>query len=466
MARLVINPGSPAAWEVQLKPGANSLGRGPANDVQINDPSVSGAHCQIVLENANARIQDLGSTNGTFINRAPVKEAVLQAGQTIHLGGVAMAFYGDGPVMATAGAAQATTPGAPRVATAAPVARISGAPPVARIAGAAPVARISAPEPAAPPPVIEGVPPIGAPMIVSSNQPCKFHPKSAGRWHCPQCQRFFCDFCITTRTVSGNQSKVCRQCGVEVSPVEVSAGAGSSHERFFSKLPGVFAYPFKGAGPFVLIVSMIVVAALDFISGGFGFFTRALFYGYLFAFMQNIIHSTASEDEELPGWPAWDDVGGCAVRLLGCVIFSFGPALGLFFYAVWNEESTAGIAMIPAMIFGCLYFPMALLAVAMKDSPAAANPLVVLPAIVKVPLEYVVTVILLAAVIAIRQAGEIGLVALFPKGMLTHSIATLFEMFGARVLWNFVGLYLLAVNMRILGLLYVAKKHKLGWFER
>jgi hypothetical protein len=43
---------------------------------------------------------------------------------------------------------------------------------------------------------------------------------------------------------------------------------------------------------------------------------------------------------------------------------------------------------------------------------------------------------------------------------------TLFEMFGARLLWNFVALYLLAMNMRILGLLYVAKKRKLGWFER
>ena len=122
------------------------------------------------------------------------------------------------------------------------------------------------------------------------------------------------------------------------------------------------------------------------------------------------------------------------------------------------------ILLIPAMIFGCLYFPMALLAVAMKDSPLAGNPLVVLPAIVKVPLEYIVTVILLAVVIVIERGGEMALTAMFPKGMLTHSIATLFEMFGARILWNFVALYLLAVDMRILGLLYVTNKQKFGWF--
>ena len=50
MARLVVQPGSPAAWEIKLKAGANSLGRNPANDFTLDDPSVSGSHCQIVVE--------------------------------------------------------------------------------------------------------------------------------------------------------------------------------------------------------------------------------------------------------------------------------------------------------------------------------------------------------------------------------------------------------------------------------
>jgi len=32
--------------------------------------------------------------------------------------------------------------------------------------------------------------------------------------------------------------------------------------------------------------------------------------------------------------------------------------------------------------------------------------------------------------------------------------------------WNFVALYLLAVNMRILGLVYMTRKRRFGWFER
>src|SRR5947209_11169599 len=97
MARLLVNPGLPSAWEIQLKPGTNLLGRGFANDFKITDPSVSGSHCQIVVEGGQIVIKDLGSTNGTYVNRAPVKEAVLSDKQTVHLGGVEMAFLSDLP---------------------------------------------------------------------------------------------------------------------------------------------------------------------------------------------------------------------------------------------------------------------------------------------------------------------------------------------------------------------------------
>src|SRR5437667_12778308 len=92
MPRLVINPGSPGEREIQLRPGTNSLGRGFANDFKIEEPSVSTAHCQILVDNERVIVKDLGSTNGTFVNRAPVKEAALQAGHILHLGGVEMLF--------------------------------------------------------------------------------------------------------------------------------------------------------------------------------------------------------------------------------------------------------------------------------------------------------------------------------------------------------------------------------------
>src|SRR5204862_6387752 len=136
MPRLVINPGAPTAWEVQLKPGMNLLGRGFANDFKIDDPTVSGSHCQIVLANFTAVIKDLGSTNGTYINRAPVTEAVLQSGQTIHLGGVEMVFQSDAPALARVAEAELLPrPAATRPGILLPTATLASAP-----AGPAPTA--------------------------------------------------------------------------------------------------------------------------------------------------------------------------------------------------------------------------------------------------------------------------------------------------------------------------------------
>jgi pSer/pThr/pTyr-binding forkhead associated (FHA) protein len=113
MARLLVQRGTPAAREINLQAGVNSLGRGPSKSIQLNDPSASGSHCQIVLENGNAVLKDLGSTNGTFVNRAPVKAAMIQPGQTIHLGGVEMIFCSDAPTLAGTAQPAAAPPGPP-----------------------------------------------------------------------------------------------------------------------------------------------------------------------------------------------------------------------------------------------------------------------------------------------------------------------------------------------------------------
>jgi hypothetical protein len=402
--------------------------------VKIPDPSVSTAHCQIIIDSGNVIIKDLGSTNGTFVNRAPVTEARLQAGQTVHLGGVELLFQSD----------------APRV----------------RIAEKPSIAPAELPPPAPPPMRMPaGGPPVPA---AAGSQNCKFHPKTLGRYSCAQCQLNFCELCVTSRPSAGGAAlKYCRRCGSECVPlqVEVQKPGGQS---FYRKLPGIFAYPLRGAGVFVLIVCTIVISALDFVSAGlFAIFIKAIFFGYLFSFMQNIIHATAAGDDEMPGWPSFDGLYGGFFRLLGAGLVAFGPALALYLITFFNEDSSAGsVWMIPALVFGCFYFPMALLAVAMKDTPLAANPLIVMPAIFKVPLEYLLAVLVLAAIMAIRSSGAPLIHAIFPRELVTHSMPKLFGFLGAKALWSFMNVYLLAVNVRILGLLYLTKKHKFGWFER
>ena len=95
MPRLVVNPHSAAAWEIQLKPGTNSLGRDPVNDWAIADASVSSTHCQILVDDNSVWIKDLGSTNGTFVDRSLITETKLRGGHTIHLGNVELEYYSD-----------------------------------------------------------------------------------------------------------------------------------------------------------------------------------------------------------------------------------------------------------------------------------------------------------------------------------------------------------------------------------
>ncbi|MGM0577005.1 MAG: sigma 54-interacting transcriptional regulator [Myxococcota bacterium] len=63
-----------------------ALGAMDDNDVVMDDETVSRYHCRIRQENDAYLIQDLGSTNGTFVNRVRIREAFLKPGCTVTLG--------------------------------------------------------------------------------------------------------------------------------------------------------------------------------------------------------------------------------------------------------------------------------------------------------------------------------------------------------------------------------------------
>ena len=95
MPKLVVQSGALRGREFELKPGANSFGRGFKCDFRLDDPSVSGSHAQVIVDSFSVVVKDTGSTNGTFINRSQVREGFLQPGQMISLGGVEMLFVAD-----------------------------------------------------------------------------------------------------------------------------------------------------------------------------------------------------------------------------------------------------------------------------------------------------------------------------------------------------------------------------------
>jgi len=456
MPRLVIHPGTPQAWEIQLKPGSNFLGRGPSNDFKIEDGSVSGSHCQIVVEDGATVIKDMGSTNGTFVNRAQVTETRLESGQPLRLGSVDMIFYNEGPDAVT------TVVAPPPQAAPAPPPLKPASLKISGLSHSAPAPAVATTTDAPPPD--DSLDP-AAPASVTGTRYCKFHPKSPARFLCNKCNRTFCDLCVTSRNVGPKVIKTCRSCGVECVPVHFQAAAQKS---FYASLAGSFKYPIKGAGIIIIICAAVAFAALKIVSARslFGIVTKVSIFGAIFLFMQNIIHTTTSDEEEDIGFPDFSGTFGAAIQLAVTFVASFWLWIGLMIAKLFDVD-IPGEAIIASYILGLIYFPMALLAVAMKDSPLAANPLIVLPAMMKAPVEYSITVLFLLVVYGFDKLGDIISDNGVAKDMmLTKDMSTLFVSLGIKAGLGLVSVYLLCVTMRILGLFYNASKQKLGWFSR
>lgn len=92
VARLVHASGGD---EFIVKPGENTVGRRPANDITIADPYVSGSHAVITASDGSFSLTDIGSTNGTLVNGerlAPNEPRELQDGDEITFAQVAFRF--------------------------------------------------------------------------------------------------------------------------------------------------------------------------------------------------------------------------------------------------------------------------------------------------------------------------------------------------------------------------------------
>jgi len=88
MARLLIRTEGLGNQLIELKLGANRIGRSPDTDFPILHPTISSCHCELVLMEDGVTIRDLESTNGTFVNGRKIREAKLNAGQLVRLGDV------------------------------------------------------------------------------------------------------------------------------------------------------------------------------------------------------------------------------------------------------------------------------------------------------------------------------------------------------------------------------------------
>jgi pSer/pThr/pTyr-binding forkhead associated (FHA) protein len=86
MGKLVLFLADGTTLDIPLERDRVSIGRGAANDVCLPYPPVSGEHAVVVPVTAGAVIEDLGSTNGTFVNGKRVPRQFLHDGDRIDIG--------------------------------------------------------------------------------------------------------------------------------------------------------------------------------------------------------------------------------------------------------------------------------------------------------------------------------------------------------------------------------------------
>jgi hypothetical protein len=85
-------PGRAAPWHIALGDGEVLVGRGEDCTVCLPLDSVSRCHARIRLEDEEYIIEDLASTNGTFVNNVRVKQCVLRHNDQVRIGETLILF--------------------------------------------------------------------------------------------------------------------------------------------------------------------------------------------------------------------------------------------------------------------------------------------------------------------------------------------------------------------------------------
>jgi hypothetical protein len=437
MPGLLLNFGTPQEARINLDPGLTRIGRTMDNDCTIEDASISTHHCEIILTDEGASVRDLGSTNGTFLDDRPIREAPLRSGQTLRLGDVELLFDADTP---------------------------------AELAEFVPPPQ--SPTPAAEP---HALPAAAIPAVPAGPLVCANHPKRQAQLYCKQCRKVFCPFCVKTGRTAGVQGKHCLVCGTECDWINAALLQAPKDERtFFQLLPGAFTYPFQGDGWILMVTGTLFYVFVHFILTA----PKSLFlgmielvcvvivivfaYGYLFSYQLRIIAESAQGNEIMPDWPDFTGYGDVIRPFLQSLIIAvacFAPSLAAVIF--FHEQDWGRAVAITLFFLGAAYMPMALLAVAMFDTVEALNPVFIVPSMLVVFREYLVALAVLLGTLASNVIMNYLLELISPRGM--GERLALLAVLG--VVSGFIGMYCLVVEMRVLGLLYRSNKDVLGWFK-
>jgi hypothetical protein len=95
-ALLVVKRGPNAGSRFLLDADLTTAGRHPDSDIFLDDITVSRRHAEFVRETQGFAVRDVGSLNGTYLNRERIEHAVLAGGDEVQIGKYRLVFL-SGP---------------------------------------------------------------------------------------------------------------------------------------------------------------------------------------------------------------------------------------------------------------------------------------------------------------------------------------------------------------------------------
>jgi predicted component of type VI protein secretion system len=100
MPKLVVSIDDVVVKEVLLSKDRSTIGRRPHNDIVVDNLAASGEHAALHLSGGHATLEDLGSTNGTYVNGQAIKKQALAHNDVIEIGKYKIRYLEGGDDMA------------------------------------------------------------------------------------------------------------------------------------------------------------------------------------------------------------------------------------------------------------------------------------------------------------------------------------------------------------------------------
>ena len=421
---------------VQLVEGVNRVGRMEGNEVVVADPSVSGSHCELVVEEDSIRLLDKGATNGTFVNDERVEERVVFQDEVIRFGDVS--FRLDTGIRVTVEVEE--------VLDEMPLEEQEPAvEAVALEATKSPGIRLSnKPEPA---PATPAALATGGSETVSGNEPPGLSLTRRAEPPNPP---------TGTKTEAPGEEYL--RAYIRKEP--------DAKTNFMAEIGPAFSYPLKGDGLLkiflmTLFTSAVLSTPLGFVKG-----LAILAIGYSFSFLVSILNSTGvCHENDIPDFPDftswWDDAIVPAFQVFLIHGVTYGPAAAFLIFGSEHEFLFDDEAALPGLmdlvVTGLLFLmglavqPMCYLLVGILDTVMSLNPIAIFVSIWRVLGHYSVCLIVLALANLAVIVGNIFVANIIPIPFLPGFISDL------------VFFYMMMVQMRLLGMLYQVNKKRLGW---